>query len=80
MIGKAKGEGNFRTMKHCFGGFFPSSLLSFLFSLTSSSSSGKKEKGVKFVTSELFLSPPPHVRCDGINDGKFMELHSLQIV
>lgn len=41
----------------------------------------EKEKGVKFVTSELFFLPTrPHPRCDAVDDGKFVELRSLQIV
>ena len=76
-IGKAKGEGNFRTMKHSFGVFFP--LLSFLPHLLLLLL-WKKEKGVKFVTSELFFLPLSPPRCDGVDDAKFVELRSLQIV
>lgn len=52
-IGKAKREGCFRTMKRSFGVFF----FFFLFSLPPPPL--EKEKGVKFVTSELFFSAPP---------------------
>lgn len=56
--------------------FFFSSLL-FLSSLTSSSSSSTG-KGERCQVCDKWIAP--HLRCDGVDDGKFVELDSLQIV